>query len=321
MKRIIFLTLFFILPCFAANTPFGLRKDVHAFVVSMHQQHQFDTRKLTALMNDVHPLPVVMQQTAHPYEEQPWFKYYPTFITPDRIQKGIIFWKKNNDALTRAEKIYGVPPAIIVALIGIESTYGENTGTYRVLDSVSTLAFNYPPRAKFFKNQLEEFLLLCREKHLDPKTLKGSYAGAIGQPQFIPSSFRHYAIDFSNNGTIDLSYNTTDVIGSIANYLYLNGWHRHERIATKITEHTKSIASDSTMINSMLKGASTHLNLRQGTLLKLKTKNGYEHWIIYPNFFVILTYNHSVNYAMVAYELSQAIEHVMSRSASDGKTS
>ena len=162
MKRIIFLTLFFILPCFAANTPFGLRKDVHAFVVSMHQQHQFDTRKLTALMNDVHPLPVVMQQTAHPYEEQPWFKYYPTFITPDRIQKGIIFWKKNNDALTRAEKIYGVPPAIIVALIGIESTYGENTGTYRVLDSVSTLAFNYPPRAKFFKNQLEEFLLLCR---------------------------------------------------------------------------------------------------------------------------------------------------------------
>jgi membrane-bound lytic murein transglycosylase B len=155
-----------------------------------------------------------------------WEEYRAALVTERRINEGVEFWKKHRHTLARAEKKYGVAPEYVVAIIGVETFYGRNTGNYRVVDALATLAFDYPPRASFFRNELEQYLLFARADGVDVFSVKGSYAGAIGLPQFMPSSTRAYAVDFDGNGHIDLRRSRVDAIGSVANFLKVHGWQR-----------------------------------------------------------------------------------------------
>ncbi|MEQ4537885.1 MAG: lytic murein transglycosylase B, partial [Billgrantia sp.] len=187
---------------------------VTEFVEEMTRDYGFASEQLYALFAEVERKQAILDAISRPAEKvKPWKEYRPIFITDKRIAQGVEFWNKNQAALEKAEAEYGVPPQFIVAIIGVETFYGGNTGSWRVMDALSTLAFDYPPRAPFFRKELREFLMLTREEQVDPITLKGSYAGAMGLPQFMPSSFRAYAVDFDGDGHINIWSNPTDAIG------------------------------------------------------------------------------------------------------------
>ena len=215
---IVLLVILFFSPLTMADTYFANQPKVKKFITQMVHQHHFNRKKLIALFNQVKIKPAIMQSIKTPLEKKPWYTYQMLFVTEWRIRQGVHFWNKYQKALEKAEKTYGVPASIIVATIGVETKYGKHTGNYRVIDALSNIAFSDSPRSPFFRKELEQFLLLTREQHLNPLKVMGSYAGAIGQPQFMPSSYRHYAVNFSGNPKIDLSNNEIDVIGSIANY-------------------------------------------------------------------------------------------------------
>lgn len=171
------------------------RSDVKAFVQHMVKTHQFDKKQLETWLNQVQIQPEVLKSIAKPAESLPWYRYEPIFLTPERVNAGVQFWQENAATLTKASEVYGVPPEIIVAILGVETFYGKRAGKYGVFDSLVTLAFDYPPRAKFFRSELEQFLLLARTEKWDPKSIKGSYAGAMGYPQFIASSYHRFAVN------------------------------------------------------------------------------------------------------------------------------
>lgn len=176
----------------------------------------------------------ILDAISRPAERvKPWKDYRPMFITDARIARGVDFWRQHEAVLARAEQEYGVPAQYIVAIIGVETFFGRNTGNYRVIDALSTLGFDYPPRAEFFRKELREFLLLAREEQLDPLTLKGSYAGAMGLPQFMPSSFRNFAVDFDGDGHINIWNNPDDAIGSVASYFKRHGWVPGEGVVSR----------------------------------------------------------------------------------------
>ncbi|MBN1684213.1 MAG: lytic murein transglycosylase B [Gammaproteobacteria bacterium] len=334
MKRVcilwfVVLASFSLLTACTKNIPFGERKDVQQFIHDVSKEHNFETKELTQLFNQVQFKPKVISKVQHPFEKtQPWYEYREHFLNQERINKGVLFWKKYQKVLGRAEKIYQVPANMIVAIIGIESNYGEKTGDFSVLDALSNIVFNYSERRDFFQMELVEFLLLCREHHLNPLTVYGSYAGAIGQPQFMPSSFRKYAVDFSHTGSVDLMHNDIDVIGSVANYFNAYGWKYGKPVAirTKINFkkaklYAKKIQefliteskTDPTLSLAELEKLGVYpvvpLDKKQKVgLIQLETKTGYEYWIGLNNFFVIKHYNRSPMYAMAAYELSQKIK-------------
>jgi membrane-bound lytic murein transglycosylase B len=230
----------------------------------------------------------------------------------------VSFWQEHADTLKRAEETYGVPAEIIVAIIGVETRYGRIMGRYRVLDALATLGFDYPRRADFFRGQLIEFMQMTREESLEPESLVGSYAGAMGYGQFIPSSFRHYAVDFDGDGKRNIWSNKVDAIGSVANYFKEHGWQAGEPVRSNVVMNNPA---DPAWLNAGLKpevtlaeweerGISTRRDLapeQVATLMELTMEDGQHYWFGLHNFYVITRYNHSHLYAMAVYELSQAI--------------
>ncbi len=303
-----------------AETGFANRVEVKIFINQMVKKYHFKRTELVKLFSAVKPRPTVIRSIKAPLEQRPWYTYQMVFITESRIRQGVEFWNKYQDVLARAEKMYGVPASIIVATIGVETKYGKNTGEFRVIDALVNIAFSDSPRAPYFLNELKEFLLLTREQHLDPLKVMGSYAGAIGQPQFMPSSYRYYAVNFSGDRKIDLSKSEADVIGSIANYYKKHGWKTNEPIAIPAALVGKKYQfflnknNDVKMISrSMLaeygivpKGAVT--TDQKFKLIELRGYWGNEYWLGFHNFDVIKQYNPSDLYAMAVFQLSYYIE-------------
>ncbi len=307
----------------AANAKeFAKRPEVIEFIEELSREHQIDKTWATQTFNQITPLPDVITKITTPYEALPWHKYKQLYLNEKRIKGGVEFWQKYADSLQRAQKEFGVPPEIVVAIIGIESTYGKNSGQYPVLPALATLAFDYQPRAAFFRNELKEYILLITEHKLDPHSLKGSYAGAIGMPQFISSSYRNFAVDFDNSGKIDLVNNIVQVIGSVANYFKVHGWERDKPVAhrAKVTgDKYQAIVLEKnnnpkpelplTILTAHGISPAVSLNDPDASFALLEFDNGdhKEHWLGHNNFYVITRYNKSSNYAMAVYQLSQAI--------------
>nr|WP_252274866.1 lytic murein transglycosylase B [Pseudomonas subflava] len=289
---------------------------VAEFVGEMTRDYGFAAEQLTTLFDQVERKQAILDAISRPAEKvKPWKEYRPIFITEARISKGVDFWNKHAEALARAEKEYGVPAEVIVSIIGVETFYGGNTGSWRVLDALSTLCFDYPPRAEFFCQQLREFLILAREQQVDPLTLKGSYAGAMGLPQFMPSSFRAYAVDFDGDGHIDIWTNPVDAIGSVASYFKRHGWTTGEAVVSRA--QVKGEQADSGLTQGLdpvknvgelraLGWVSADV-LRDDipvTAFRFDGAEGQEYWMGLPNFYVITRYNRSAMYAMAVHQLS-----------------
>ncbi|HEY5290718.1 MAG TPA: lytic murein transglycosylase B, partial [Burkholderiales bacterium] len=217
----------------AAAAHYAGREDVRQFIAEMAHKHGFARKELRTLFSRARFQPAIIKAITPPVEPRArsWQAYRALFLTPQRIQAGVEFRERHREALARATELYGVPEEIIVAIIGVETVYGRNTGSYRVIDALSTLAFDYPPRAEFFRGELEHYLLYAREAGIDTLALKGSYAGAIGIPQFMPGSYRRYAVDLDGDGKQDLSGSFADAIGSVANFLQAHGWETGQPVA------------------------------------------------------------------------------------------
>ncbi len=290
------------------------------FIDDMVQEHGFDQAALKRTLSEAKVKKAILEAIARPAEKRlTWSEYRKIFLIPRRIEGGVRFWQENKSALDQAQSKYGVPPEIITAIIGVETLYGKNTGGYRVLDALSTLGFHYPPRSKFFRSELSHFLRLTREEKIDPAMPTGSYAGAMGKPQFIPSSYRHYAIDFDRDGKRDIWENNTDVIGSVANYFSRHDWRRNQPVTVPVSAVTKEHQA---FVEAGMKPSLSIADLRQAgiqvddsippdmttSLVELVIDEGHEYWAGLHNFYVITRYNHSNMYAMAVYQLSQAIK-------------
>jgi membrane-bound lytic murein transglycosylase B len=270
------------------------------------------------VLDGVRIRPEILKAIARPAEALDWYQYHPIFLTETRIDKGEAFWRAHADTLTQAFRTYGVSPEIIVAIIGVETLYGTRKGKYLVLDSLATLAFRYPKRSKFFRTELEQFLILARQENLDTPKVKGSYAGAMGIPQFISSSYRRYAVDFDGDGVRDLLNNPVDAIGSVANYLEVHGWQRDGAIAlpasvtgdgykTLVKKGLKPHTPVSDMHNFGVVVLYASENNSRGALIELTNKEDIEHWVGLQNFYAITRYNHSSLYAMAVVQLASEI--------------
>jgi len=293
------------------------RKDVQQFIQQMVKKHQLDEKTLTALMAGAEKQQVVLKAMAKPAEGVlPWHKYRRIFLTDNRINKGVAFWNDNRALLERAEKEFGVPARIIVAIIGVETYYGKRWGTLPVLDTLVTLAFDYPKRAKFFKKELEHFLLLQEKESIDVNKVTGSYAAAMGMPQFIASSYRMYAVDFDGDGKRDLWNSKPDVIGSVANYFKRHGWKLGAPVTEKLSPKGNAYKS---LLSRKLKPKRTAQQLKKAgfdieadkgerfSVTEFVQKKGIDVWLGRHNFYVITRYNHSPMYAMAVYQLSEEI--------------
>ena len=300
------------------------RAELQAFVKKMVEQHQFNSDRLVRLFKQAKLQPDIIAAISRPAEAKPWYQYRPIFLTDKRIKGGAAFWDKHAETLARAEKEYGVPAEIIVAIIGVETRYGGYTGRHRVIDSLATLAFDYPPRSKFFASELEQYLLMTREEQIDPLSLKGSYAGAMGIPQFISSSYRNYAVDFDGDGHRNLWDNPVDAIGSVANYFKRHGWKPGEPVA--VQTHVSGNRYQELIKKGMKPQlplaefagfgvqVPDHLDTTQpASLLEFETEGIPEFWIGLHNFYVITRYNHSPLYAMAVYQLSNEIREQRSK--------
>ena len=290
-----------------------------AFVREMSQRYGYPREELEQVLAEAEVLPAVVEAISRPAEAKPWYDYRRIFLTPERIEGGVAFWRENRASLEKASGLYGVPPEVIIAIIGVETRYGRNTGSYRVVDSLGTLAFGYPKRAEFFRRELESFLVLTREEDISPLSPKGSYAGAMGIPQFMPSSYRRYAVDLDGDGRRDLWRDPDDAIGSVANYLRAHGWERGAAVALPATVTS---ADASQLVKAGLKPSLTPARLLSegvrvtgdlpasslGALIQLETREGYEYWVGLQNFYAISRYNHSPLYAMAVYQLAREIK-------------
>jgi len=298
---------------------YGEHPKARQFVDKMVAKHGLDRVYVQGLMQNAQRKQKILDAIARPAEKTLlWKKYRTIFVTETRAAQGRVFMAEHAAALARAERDFGVPKEIVAAVIGVETRYGHFKGRYRVLDALTTLGFDYPPRAAFFTKQLEHYLLLVQEQGFDASAVKGSYAGAMGFGQFIPSSYRDYAIDFDGDGIADIVDNITDAIGSVANYFKSHGWRPGEAVVSAAT-----VAADynSTLANKTLKPAFTTDQLRdlgyrpsqplaqdaRVALFRLEGAKGSEHWLGLQNFYVITRYNHSRLYAMAVYQLSEAL--------------
>ena len=296
------------------------RADVIAYIDELVAQHGFERAALETMFGQAIKQSKAIEAMDRPAEAKPWTQYKKIFITPARINGGIRFWNEHAQLLAQVEKTFDVPAALLVAIIGVETFYGKITGGFPVFSTLVTLGFDYPRRSKFFKKELTEFLLLCRqEKTLACDNLKGSYAGAMGIGQFIASSYRHYAVDFNQDGVRDLWGSRADAIGSIANFLKRHGWTAQAPVGEFLTLEGSDYSSllgkqfkpwltapDLTARGIVAEGLTS---TEPFALFKLATPSGAsEIWAGYNNFFVITRYNHSHRYAMVIYQLSQLID-------------
>jgi membrane-bound lytic murein transglycosylase B len=314
---------FIICHCFVILSCTGQIKDqetINGFIKQMAVTHQFNEAELADLFNKVELKEDIIKKISRPSESLPWYKYRKIFLKEPRIKAGVQFWHENAATLAAVEKETGVSAAIIVAIIGVETQYGQHTGHYRVIDALSTLAFAYPPRSQFFRSELEQFLLLCREEHIDPLTLTGSYAGAMGMPQFMPSSYRHYAIDFNKDNHRDIWHNPGDVIASIANYFAKHQWQKGQPVVIPVEAvgeaYKKILNADlkqtlrlSELESAGLKIQTPLLSTTKAKIIAFEQQHGEELWVALDNFYVITRYNHSPLYAMAVYQLSLAISN------------
>jgi membrane-bound lytic murein transglycosylase B len=295
--------------------------EAKAFVRELVKEYHFKPEEVKQALADAEYQPQIIASMEKPYEKKSWDAYQSLFLTPQRLQEGLQFWQRNRAALEQAEKKYGVPASVIVAIIGVETLYGKHQGTYRVLDALSTLAFYYPKRSAFFTKELKEYFLLCREHHVPLSAYKGSYAGAMGKPQFMPSSYRFYAVDFIGKGHANLMEDDQDAISSVANYFHQHGWKNGQLVAQPVDlqgNKYKSFVTNARnpeypywrLVNAGVipKNKSPH-HPDQAGLIELTTQNGAEYWMAYRNFYVITRYNTSPQYALVVHILSDQLQN------------
>ena len=304
--------------------------EVQAFIEAMVTKHDFDPEQLRDTLGTAEVKQSILDAIARPAEKtKSWAEYREIFLTPERIQAGAQFWMEHEPALREVSESTGVPIEMLVGIIGVETYFGRITGSFRVLDALSTLAFSYPPRAKFFRRELEEYLLLVREEGMQPADATGSYAGAMGRPQFMPSSYRAYAVDATGDGKRDIWNDWTDVAGSIANYFLAHGWKPGEEVAAQaslgsgwegpVPEPENTLKPSETVASLSRKGVMFVTSLpgdSKGELLTYEGADGLEHWVGFHNFFVITRYNRNVMYALAVHQLGQEIALEVKRRAS-----
>jgi membrane-bound lytic murein transglycosylase B len=296
------------------------RPDVKSFIDEVAAKDSISKHQLRKLLKAAKSQPAILEAMDRPAEKaKPWFEYRPIFLTDRRVREGTEFWLAHRQELDRASVRSGVPPEYLAAIVGVETYYGRLTGSYRVLDALATLAFDYPARANFFRDELEQFILLTRDMGLDPLAVKGSYAGAMGAPQFMPSNYRRFAVDASADGHIDLWNNWWDVCASVGNYLKEHGWNAGEPVlseaavdAAKATDlDGRKLALADTVASLQAKGVNFDSALPPDApvLLIAADEPDGVHWRVgYNNFYVITRYNHSALYAMAVYELANAVK-------------
>jgi membrane-bound lytic murein transglycosylase B len=292
-------------------------EDKAVFAAEVSQQHGVASAKVDSLLAQARYQQSIIDAITRPAEAKPWKAYRPIFLTPARIGDGRAFLARHREALTQVEAETGVPAEMIVAILGVETSYGRITGSYRVLDALYTLAFHYPKRAPFFRAELMNLFPLMQEEGLDLTAIKGSYAGAMGWGQFMPSSYRAYAKDGDGDGRRDLFGSLPDVFASVANYFVAHGWQRGEPVAlpaVRAPDATSFIPETLEAKYSLTELAEKGYRPRAAvghaaaaTLLTLDGAQGEEHWITFKNFYVISRYNRSPLYSLAVLQLSQAI--------------
>ena len=321
-------------PAKAAPAGYAHRTEVKAFIDELVREHGFDRAALARVFAAARYQQKIVAAMQRPLLEPPkWYAYAPQFLSPARIDDGVAWWNSHAAELARAEETYGVPAEIVIAIIGVETFYGRNTGSHRALDALSTLAFDYPRRAAFFRGELKEFLLLARDLGVSPLAPKGSFAGALGVPQFMPGSYRSFAVDFDGDGRVDLWANPADIVGSVANYLARHDWHRGQPVLLRATlpgddrdavlRRLDGGLSERRTLADWASDGVTATNVPDGLatdpvgvlLLEEKSVSGEDpsYWIACHNFYVITRYNRSRLYAAAVWELAQAIR--LARSA------
>jgi membrane-bound lytic murein transglycosylase B len=300
------------------------RDDVQRYIDSLTRDHDFDRPALETLFGQMEIQDEILQKISKPAEKVwTWGRYKKHLVDAKRVSEGVEFWRTHKAALERAEETYGVAPEVVLAILGIETRYGRITGKYPVAQALTTLGFGYPPRAKFFRKELTEFLLLAREEDKDPAELLGSYAGAMGYGQFISSSYRHYAVDFDEDGLRDIWHNPVDAIGSIANYFARHKWQGTKPVAMQVACKACDNASFDTGIklNSTV-GELRKMGVTLTTVQSAQVEDGLsaklfavvaedaqlEYWLVLHDFYVITRYNHSHLYALAVHHIAQAIK-------------
>lgn len=291
-----------------------------AFVDRMVEKHGFDRAALTTQLGAAEINQKILDAISRPAERVvPWHEYRKIFLTDARIDAGVSFWREHADSIERIAAEYAVAPEMLLGIIGVETFFGQITGRYRVVDALSTLAFAYPPRAEFFASQLEQFLLLVREERVDVFEPLGSYAGAMGRGQFIPSSYRAYAVDANADGRRDIWNDWEDVLGSVANYFKRHGWQVDQPVVDRATrddewagpEPANGLKLDQTIGSLTEMGYVFETSLpaaAPAVVIALEAEGGgSEFWVGYHNFEVITRYNRSSKYALAAHQLAQAI--------------
>ncbi len=300
------------------------RPEAQLFIEEMQQKHGFDKDALTFIFRRAEYLPSVIKYISPPKDPvsvRSWQRYRGRFIEPVRIKAGVAFWERHQDTIRAASEKYGVPEEIIVGIIGVETIYGRNTGNFSAVSALATLAFDYPRRAELFRGELENLLLMAREQHRDPLDYQGSYAGALGLPQFLPSSVRNYAVDFDGDGQIDLLNSPKDAIGSVARYMQMHGWEAGAPVAKLASIGTDAdlpplIANDinpnfdtASLASHGVKAADGTEPAGKAAFIELVTPGeDSEYWLGYQNFYVITRYNRSSFYAMSVFQLGEAVK-------------
>ena len=315
-----------LLPAALAQNYAG-RDDVKSFIDVMVERHGFVRSELIALFSKVRSQAAVLRAMAAPAESAPrsWQAYRSRFVNAARIEAGLKFYERYEETLQRAAKIYGVPADIIVAIIGVETVYGRNTGAYRVIDALATLAFDYPPRAEFFRGELEQYLLHGRQDSIDVLGQKGSYAGAIGIPQFMPGSYRRYAVDFDGDGKRDLSASVSDAVGSVANFLKEHGWQRSQPVAFSARvsgERFRALVASGmkpVYLGTDLPGFEVSVDEpfdRNAGIVLIELESpglSPEYRVGLDNFYVLTRYNRSSYYALSVVDLAGEISSALAR--------
>ncbi len=305
----------------AAEATSGLdvtREDVKTFIGDMATQHEFDADAVASILRDAQPQPGILELIQRPAERTlAWWEYRQRFLTEDRINGGVKVWQANRKLLERIAGDSGVPAEYLVAITGVETSYGRIMGRYRVLDALATLGFDYPPRGEFFRRELEQFLLMTREDKVDPRKPLGSYAGAMGIPQFMPSSVRAYAVDDGKDGHRDLQEYGPDVFASVANYFVKHGWIAGQPVLAEINHNNSpddpanaKLSLDDTLASLHARGYIFSSTMPESTpvmLVPAQLEQSISWRVGYQNFYVITRYNKSAMYAMAVHELAQAI--------------
>lgn len=306
----------------SVHADYSERSDVQEYVSELVSEHGFEAAQLLDLFSQAERKDRILESIARPAERTlEWHEYRKIFIKEPRISQGVAFWAENEALLDEAEARYGVAPEYIVAILGVETRYGRITGSYRVLDALTTLAFDYPPRSSFFRKELTQYLLLAREEGQDATAFTGSYAGAMGYGQFIPSSYRAYAVDFNDDGARDIWASEADAIGSVANYFNRHGWRAGEPVAFQVSLNNQEADG---VANESLKPERSVGELQAlgvgvdglppevdpslpANLYRMMQEDGPEYWLGLKNFYVITRYNHSRLYALAVHQLSQEV--------------